>query len=106
MTSTESSRKFRAANPGYDSAWQKKNSAYYLEANRRRRQELRDALLLALGGKCARCGTRADLTFDHIDPATNTSKQNNIYRYIREAKKGWLQVLCGTHNRSKFNHAS
>lgn len=59
-----------------------------------------------LGGKCVRCGTRRDLHFDHIDPASKSftvSKLKSSYAdFLHELKK--CQLLCGKHHREK--HAS
>lgn len=57
-----------------------------------------------LGGRCAKCSTRSDLHFDHIDPKTkkfDVSKNWSISwdRLVVELNK--CQLLCGTHHREK-----
>jgi len=65
----------------------------------------RERLLRQLGGKCARCGTTENLTFDCIRPTGDrhhrmSSVQRMSY-YLRQARMGNLQVLCHYHNTLK-----
>jgi 5-methylcytosine-specific restriction endonuclease McrA len=57
----------------------------------------RDAALEALGGKCTRCGTIANLQFDHIDRHTKEFPVSKMWslsekRFWAEIAK--CQILC------------
>lgn len=67
----------------------------------------RKALIERLGGKCAECGTRRRLEFDHprgrdYDPA-RLSQWRRIKRYEEDARAGNLRVLCRFDNASRRN---
>lgn len=64
----------------------------YREARRTKAKEL-------LGGKCAYCGSRDHLQFDHIDPKTKTNNpmsmlQSKEAKFYAEVLK--CQLLCAT----------
>jgi len=69
---------------------------------RARRAWLRDRL----GGRCAFCGTTLDLQFDLKvgDGAEHhgMSSHDRALFYIKEFNRGNLQLLCGLHNREKW----
>lgn len=71
-----------------------------VKAIRRRR-----ALIRALGGKCAVCGSTEKLELDHKAPRDWTpstrSKTQRLRAYQAEAKKGNVQVLCAQHHGAK-----
>lgn len=73
---------------------------YHREYSRKRRA----ALLALLGEECAKCGSREDLQFDHVDPSeksfnisSNMTASNQIVR--QELAK--CQLLCGDCHRAK-----
>ena len=66
-------------------------------------------LLEALGGRCAVCGTRRRLEFDHVDGCTwvqrREGRENRLRRYLAEFRSGVrLRVLCRSHNGSQNQH--
>jgi hypothetical protein len=67
----------------------------------------RESLIQALGGKCVRCGSREGLEFDHVRgrkwDIVQTASHQRMKRYVEEAGKGLLQLLCKTHNVQKGN---
>lgn len=70
--------------------------AYY----HRRKQKLIDML----GGKCAKCGTTDELTFDHKDPTEKSFSVGKLLNYrwsiiLREIEK--CQILCAPCHREK-----
>jgi hypothetical protein len=78
------------------------NMAEYMA---KRRADRRKGLIAWLGGVCVRCGTREDLEFDHIDPATlsfriNGPSLDKPWRVLyTEARK--CQLLCRQHHWEK-----
>ena len=69
------------------------HAAYMLK----RYHSRREAALLSLGGKCARCGSTERLELDHIDPTTKTFAVGDLWsvskaRYDAEIVK--CQLLC------------
>ena len=58
-----------------------------------------------LGGRCKKCGSIVDLTFDHINGrdwdirAVHSTKRIAIYK--QEAEEGKIQLLCLSCNSSK-----
>ncbi len=70
-----------------------------------RAREMRRDLIAKLGGKCADCGTKHDLVFDHIyGKDWQANKLNRYHRmliYVREEKEGKIQLLCKSCNSSK-----
>lgn len=59
-----------------------------------------------LGGKCSCCGTRADLSFDVVDPVGNDHHRKMDYSmrlsfYFRQFRAFNLQLLCVTCNTRK-----
>lgn len=69
------------------------HAAYMLKRYHTRRE----AALLALGGKCVRCGSTEGLELDHIDPTTKTLAVGKLWsvslsRYEAEIVK--CQLLC------------
>lgn len=69
---------------------------------RARREWLRDQL----GGRCAVCFTVFDLQFDFIKSDGGAhhglSSHDRVMAYVREFNRGNLQLLCGLHNREKY----
>jgi hypothetical protein len=69
---------------------------------RARREWLRDQL----GGCCCVCGTVLDLQFDFIKSDGGShhalSAHDRAMAYIREFNRKNLQLLCGLHNREKY----
>ena len=65
----------------------------------------RSKLIKKLGGECAKCGRKRNLTFDHLKPRTwscrKLARWVRIKRYEEEAEKGLIQVLCADCNRRK-----
>lgn len=66
-------------------------------------------MLQSLGGKCVRCGSTSNLTFDCIKPTGDghhrmSSIQRMTY-YLTQARKGNVQVLCFDCNIRKGGHA-
>lgn len=50
-----------------------------------------------LGGKCAKCGAKEKLQFDHIDPITKLDTISNLWNYTKErldAELSKCQLLC------------
>lgn len=70
-------------------------------------KRIRAALILALGGQCAKCGTDRHLEFDHINPTTRTwvarhkSQLGRLRHYRQDAALGLIQLLCHKHNHQK-----
>jgi len=75
------------------------------EKSRRHRAKKRNEIILLLGGKCCECGAIEKLEFDHIHPRTWKAQElwSNIrYRkYMEEAMKGIIQLLCRSCNSRK-----
>lgn len=65
----------------------------------------RDALMAKLGGKCVKCGTADNLTFDCIMPQGDTHHKMSFDRrmsfYRAQDREGNLQLLCKPHNGAK-----
>ena len=59
-----------------------------------------------LGGRCCVCGTMLDLQFDFIKSDGGAhhklSSHDRVRAYITEFNRGNLQLLCGLHNREKY----
>lgn len=77
-----------------------------MNAYQRRRYEERKAKALALlGGRCAECGARDSLEFDHIDPATKSFVVTTKFACLswdslkKELAK--CQLLCTEHHKEK-----
>jgi len=87
-------REWRKSHPGY--------GTLYVKAWVKR---VRAALLKQLGGKCKKCGSRQELTFDHIHgrdyALEKMSQSGRLCRIKREAKQGLIQVLCNPCNARK-----
>lgn len=62
------------------------------------------ALIQALGGECALCGSTWDLEIDHIHGRDYSlraiSQDQRVTRYRREAAAGLVRVLCSGCNGS------
>ena len=60
--------------------------------------EKREELIKTLGGKCAKCGTRSHLEFDHPNgrdwEPSKHSRWQRIINYRREAELGQIRLLC------------
>ena len=73
-------------------------------------QRDRLTLLAALGGKCAACGTKENLTFDCIAPRGDhhhrLSSAARVRFYWNEARRGNVQVLCFNCNVRKSDGAA
>jgi 5-methylcytosine-specific restriction endonuclease McrA len=81
-----------------------KDRAVQLAAQRAHMDAKREKALAFLGGKCAVCGVKTDLHFDHIDPASKTfqiSRNLNRRWEVIEAELRKCQLLCGPHHREK-----
>ena len=69
----------------------------------------RKELTMKLGGACVKCGRKRRLHFDHIDSSTRTwntrskSRWMRMVLYFRDFERGFLQLLCESHNQSKGN---
>jgi 5-methylcytosine-specific restriction endonuclease McrA len=65
----------------------------------RRYDRRKAAAIDQLGGKCVRCGTKDDLDFDHMDPATKSFTIARRLAGVSEAKLqaelAKCQLLCG-----------
>jgi|ERR1044071_9063072 5-methylcytosine-specific restriction endonuclease McrA len=67
----------------------------------------RAKLVAFLGGVCRCCGAAEALEFDHIHPETREwrccqkSTDVKMTLYWREAKRGYLQLLCEACNKTK-----
>jgi 5-methylcytosine-specific restriction endonuclease McrA len=70
-------------------------------------QRKRAEVTFILGGKCAHCGTKESLTFDCIRPVNaghhKMSSSARMTFYVREMRKGNLQILCHACNVKKSN---
>lgn len=62
-------------------------------------------LLAQLGGKCAKCGKKKHLEFDHPNgrnyQPSKLSRHGRLARYRRDAAAGNLRVLCRKCNRAE-----
>ena len=82
---------------------------YMREAHRRRYAELRNAAIERLGGRCAYCGVRKRLQFDHVDPAAKVDNvssliEKNISLFWEEVDK--CQLLCqDCHTKKSINES-
>lgn len=60
-------------------------------------------LIDVLGGRCERCGQDYDLQFHHVHGRTwvarKTARWVRIARYIREAARGEIELLCADCNK-------
>jgi 5-methylcytosine-specific restriction endonuclease McrA len=74
-------------------------------ANYRYARKWRDAMIRALGGRCAWCKRTDRLELDHIDGRTWSPRalswHRRIKRYREEHARGRLQVLCRSCNAIK-----
>jgi 5-methylcytosine-specific restriction endonuclease McrA len=65
----------------------------------------RAALVAALGGKCVKCSSEEQLTFDHLYRrdwiACKVASDWRISIYYREWKNGLIQLLCAKCNSKK-----
>lgn len=66
-------------------------------------KKLWDKLIEVLGGKCAECGTRKNLSINHVDgrswSVVDCAYVKRVKRYWTEYKSGVkLNVMCGSHN--------
>ena len=86
----------------------KKDRAEYNEHIReymlRRYHERRRKAIKQLGGKCMRCGTRAKLEIDHIDPKKKSFAIGRLWsasqkKFDAELRK--CQLLCERHHSDK-----
>lgn len=63
------------------------------------------ALLVELGGKCVKCSTTENLTFDCIVPQGDAHHRLDasarICFYRRQHREGNVQILCRPHNEEK-----
>jgi 5-methylcytosine-specific restriction endonuclease McrA len=70
-------------------------------------QRKRRELMFILGGRCAHCGTTESLTFDCIRPVNGghhkMSSSARMTFYVREMRKGNIQILCHKCNVKKSN---
>lgn len=81
-------------------------SARETAADRARRYRRgRRRLIDELGGRCAWCGRRSRLEFDHLEPRDwqpeKTARWVRLARYRREAAAGKVQLLCRSCNARK-----
>ncbi len=80
-------------------------SLYQKRHYRRRIKELR----AALGDRCIECGSRSNLTIDHVKgreyEARKLSSTSRVARYWKEFEEGVkLRLLCNSCNSSTRNH--
>lgn len=65
----------------------------------------RNNLIYYLGGKCAHCGSKENLEFDHLGPKDwepeDLNRWTRLKRYEKEYDKGKIQLLCSTCNKKK-----
>jgi hypothetical protein len=65
----------------------------------------RNQMLLAMGSKCAACGTRDNLEMDCIQPQGDAhhkfERSHRMSFYRNQARKGNLQILCADCNAIK-----
>lgn len=79
------------------------------EAVRRRRlyRRLRKQLVRDMGGRCAACGYRWRLEFNHLYLRTwwsaKTSRLQRLRNYRREWREGLLNLLCTRCNKKPEN---
>lgn len=67
---------------------------------------LKQKLLGLLGSQCQQCGSQEDLEFDHLGPtkryeSSRLSQLDRLRKYLREAERQELQVLCRLCNQKK-----
>jgi 5-methylcytosine-specific restriction endonuclease McrA len=78
---------------------------YHVDGQRERYNTRRDAALVALGGKCAKCGSTEDLEFDHVDPASKKYEVSTMFSKYSAAKIAEelekCQLLCKPHHQEK-----
>lgn len=101
----------KSLNKKYTYKWRDKNRERYLYytriLNRRKRAEVRQAILKKFGGKCVKCGfddPRA-LQVDHINGGGQKEFKDlgvrRYYKNILEDKEGRYQLLCANCNAIK-----
>jgi hypothetical protein len=81
---------------------------HLLSKQMRYARKTREALIIKLGGKCAKAGQpgaspcEGALEFDHFNGRdynpNKLSSSARMARYKREAERGELQLLCAKHN--------
>jgi 5-methylcytosine-specific restriction endonuclease McrA len=68
-------------------------------------QEQKARMKQILGGRCVRCGTTENLTFDCIQPKGDAHHRlgsvNRVAFYKEEMRRGNLQILCALCNSKK-----
>jgi len=68
-------------------------------------QILRKHLIKLMGSKCAYCGSKDNLEFDHKYPSkismSNMSRSKREWHWIIEYDRGNLQLLCALCNNTK-----
>jgi hypothetical protein len=71
---------------------------------RRRADQIRAHLLIALGNRCALCGSKRHLEFNHLFRRAWSPNRFNRYqrllRYRRESDLGLINLLCRSCNAS------
>ena len=65
----------------------------------------KERMRVVLGGRCAKCGTTENLTFDCIRPCGHGHHKagvvGRIIFYREQMRRGNLQLLCALHNSEK-----
>ena len=79
------------------------------EARAERRKARREKFLKLLGGKCAECGSKKDLHFDHVRPTTKTRHTSRLWDAneadVQKELKN-CQLLCADcHHQKSLDHA-
>lgn len=68
----------------------------------KRAQEIRQELITLLGKKCAECGSKRKLEFNHVYNRTWTANHYNMYQRMlkirKETQAGIINLLCRTCN--------
>ncbi len=83
-------------------------SQYMRDYMRNRYHSVRDRVMKELGGKCARCGSKKDLQFDHINSSKKKLRMADIHSVsdarLQEELKN-VQILCRECHHEKSHEA-